>query len=461
MAFSPGNGDAMSSDEHAQLAELRRRVEHLEAQITAVHKIASAFSSKINVDDLLRETLGVSLETVGAGAGSLILYDPDKKKLVFRYVLPETSAGLLGVELDPGQGIAGSVFRSGHFRISEDVTKEKEHQAEVGERVHYHTRNMITAPLKSREGAPIGVMQILNKLDGCFDEDDCELLEILSAQAATVLENARLAEEARLAVVAKLLGDISHDIKNMVTPVQTCAQTLEMMFEDAFTGLDAAFAAHPEAEEAIKQEVNDAVEMLREFYPDAVEMLLDGATAVQERVREIADCVKGIVAQPAFAWEDVSAIAHRVVQPLALVGGKACVTVTVEAPDDLPPAPVDAKQLYNAIYNLVNNAIPETPAEGSVTVRLSAIGDGEFPDGKCLVIAVADTGRGMPEEVRTRLFTDDAISTKPGGTGLGTRIVKNVVEAHGGRITVVSEDGQGTTFIIRLPLEREGVGKAG
>ncbi len=445
----------MSADE--QVAGLQSRVEHLEAQIDAVHKIAAAFSSKIDVDDLLRETLRVSLETVGAGAGSLILYDPEKKKLVFRYVLPETSAGLVGLELDPGQGIAGSVFQSGGFRISEDVTKEKEHEAAVGERVHYQTRNMITAPLKSREGAPIGVMQILNKHEGRFGQDDCDLLEILSAQAATVLENARLAEEARLAVVVKLLGDISHDIKNMVTPVQTCAQTLEMMFEETFTELDTAFATHPEAGEAVKQEVDQAVEMLREFYPDAIEMLLDGSTAVQDRVREIADCVKGIVAQPTFAWEDVAGIAHRVVQPLALVGGKACVTVSVEAPDDLPQAPVDPKQLYNAIYNLVNNAIPETPAGGSVTVRLGAIGDGEFPDGKCVTIDVADTGRGMPEEVRAKLFTDDAISTKPGGTGLGTRIVRNAVDSHGGTISVASEQGQGTTFSVRLPLEREGM----
>jgi len=447
----------MSPELQEQVAQLRSRVEHLEAQINAVHSIASAFSSKINVDDLLRETLRVSLETVGAGAGSIILYDPAKRKLVFRYVLPETSAGLVGVELEPDQRIAGAVFTSGRFRISEAVAQEKEHDREVGERVGVQTRNMITAPLKSREGAPIGVMQVLNKHEGRFDEDDCELLEILSAQAATVLENARLAEEARLAVVVKLLGDISHKIKNMMTPVQTCAQTLEDMFDETFTGLDSAFASRPDADGDLKQEVNDAVEMLREFYPDAIEMLLDGSTRVQESVREIADCVKGIVAQPTFAWEDVSAIAHRVAQPLILVGEKAGVKVSVEPPGDLPPAPVDPKQLYNAIYNLVDNAIPETPEGGSVTVRLRAVLEGEFPEGKCLLVEVADTGKGMPEDVRAKLFTDDAKSTKPGGTGLGTRIVKNVVDAHGGKITVHSEQGKGTTFTMRLPLEREGM----
>ena len=446
----------MSPDKREPTVELQKRVDLLQRQINAVHSIASAFGSKIEVDALLRETLRVSLDTVGAGAGSIILYDPQKRKLVFRYVLPEGSAQLIGLELEPdGSSIAGSVFRSGQFRISEDVTKEKEHRREVGERVDYHTHNMVTAPLKSREGAPIGVMQVLNKHEGQFNEDDCELLEILSALAATILENARLAEEAKLAVVVNLLGDISHDIKNMVTPVQTCAQTLEMIFEETFSGLDSTLSSRPDLTPETVAEVNSTVEMLREFYPDAIEMLLDGALQVQDRVREIADCVKGIVAQPTFEMQDVSAIGAKVIQALNLVGEKADVTVALEAPDDLPPAPVDQKQIYNAIYNLVNNAIPETPPGGAITVRLSAVAEGEFPDGRCLVVQVADTGRGMPEEVRVKLFTDDAVSTKPGGTGLGTRIVKNVVDARGGTITVESVQDVGSTFTVRLPLERE------
>jgi signal transduction histidine kinase len=71
-----------------------------------------------------------------------------------------------------------------------------------------------------------------------------------------------------------------------------------------------------------------------------------------------------------------------------------------------------------------------------------------------LEVQVADTGRGMPEHVRERMFTDSAVSTKPGGTGLGTRIVKNVVDAHHGRIRVDSEPGEGTTFTIHIPMRQ-------
>jgi len=68
-----------------------------------------------------------------------------------------------------------------------------------------------------------------------------------------------------------------------------------------------------------------------------------------------------------------------------------------------------------------------------------------------IVVSVIDTGRGMPPDVRDRLFTKRAISTKPGGTGLGTKIVKDVVDAHGGTIWVESELGTGTKIHIRLP----------
>ena len=70
-----------------------------------------------------------------------------------------------------------------------------------------------------------------------------------------------------------------------------------------------------------------------------------------------------------------------------------------------------------------------------------------------IALAVADTGRGMSPEIRDRLFSANAVSTKKGGTGLGTKIVKDVVDAHKGKIWVESEPGAGTTFQLRFPLD--------
>jgi signal transduction histidine kinase len=198
--------------------------------------------------------------------------------------------------------------------------------------------------------------------------------------------------------------------------------------------------------------LEQALQPFDEFFREAIGMIEEGAAQIQERVREIADAVKGVIAEPQFVPTDLRELAEKVLRALKPIAQKQEVELRLEASPDLPQVLVDPKRLYNALYNLVNNAIPETPAGGSVTVRLYVQPSGEFPDGNYVGIEVADTGRGMPPEVKERLFTDRAISTKPGGTGLGTRIVKNVVDAHGGKIWVESELGKGTTFFIRLPL---------
>ena len=116
--------------------------------------------------------------------------------------------------------------------------------------------------------------------------------------------------------------------------------------------------------------------------------------------------------------------------------------------EQLPDINADERRLFNALYNLVNNAIPEVPAGGKVTVAAR-----EEPIGIGLHIMVSDTGKGMPPEIRDALFTPATKSSKSGGTGLGTKIVKDVVDAHHGKITVESQLGEGTTFHIHLPLQ--------
>lgn len=432
--------------------ELRRELTRRNREYSSIRKISQELSSKLSLNELVIDTLDISMQAVNAGAGSLIMYDPKKQKLVFKYVVGPAKEKLTGFEMDPDKGICGGVFQSGKALISDDVTQDKRHVSSVGQSVAYITKNMVTVPMINIEGKCVGVMQILNKADENFDEEDVELLTLMGQQAGAALENARLHEEAKLAVVVNLMGDISHDIKNLITPVQTCTQTLQMLFEGFFADADTIIADSPNggSPEAI-QKLQEAWDFLRSFYPEAIDMIIDGCTATQERVREIADCVKGIVAKPMFEYVNMNDIIEKAVKPLKMVGEKRQVKVTHEA-GDIPLTMIDQKQLYNAAYNLVNNAIPETPDGGSVTAKTYAKLDGEFPDGNYIMFEVADTGRGMPEKVRKRLFTEDAVSTKPGGTGLGTKIVKNVVDAHKGKITVDSEEGKGTRFLMRIPI---------
>ena len=110
----------------------------------------------------------------------------------------------------------------------------------------------------------------------------------------------------------------------------------------------------------------------------------------------------------------------------------------------------DGHQLSQALFNLVENAMKYTPETGSIT--LSVHRNGHWAEA-----SVSDTGIGIPQEEVSRIFdrfyrVDKARSRAKGGTGLGLAIVKAVAEAHGGRVTVESTPGKGSTFTLWLPV---------
>ncbi len=443
----------MTNPGEDQAAQLAATVRELERQLAAARTIAAGLSSITRVGELVQQALDMSLEIADAEAGSVLLYDSDAGKLRFEYVVGEKADELMDTEIEPDQGIAGLVFQSGEIHISEDVSAEQAHLRDIGEKLGYTTQNMVAVPLKSSAGKPFGVIEVLNKRVGHFDENDVNLIDIMAAQIGVAIENARLQEEARLAEVVKFIGNISHDVKNMITPVRTGAETLQMIADEDYAQLDEALAGLknlPQVADSVRQ----AVEGLREIYPELIDMILEGTEVVQQRMAEISAAVKGIVAEPHFEPTDIAAVGERVVNLLRSHAKSKQVVVALQITGDVPEATVDARQIYNAMYNLIYNAIDACDPGDSVALRLaSAPADG--PDQPAqIVIECADTGSGIPEEIRKKLFTEDAVSTKPMGTGLGTRIVANVVEVHSGSIEVESEVGVGTTIRVRIPVNR-------
>jgi signal transduction histidine kinase len=292
---------------------------------------------------------------------------------------------------------------------------------------------MVVLPLKRLEGDPIGVMEVLNKADGALDEEDAALLSVVSAFAAMAIEQARLYEEAKLAVVVRLLGDISHDIKNLLLPVTTGADLLQHH-------IDTLLEALPASKKNLSSQTRTLTGQL-------LTMTRSASALLQDRMKGFADCVKGLSAPPRFEplrLKDVVDSVVRTLEPLASDRG---IELRVEGLAALPQIDADERRLFNCFYNLVTNAIAEVPKGGSITVAA-----GTSPLAGMVQVAVSDTGRGMPQDVLDSLFTERAISRKPGGTGLGTKIIKDVVDAHRGQISVQSREGAGTTFTLLLPV---------
>lgn len=150
---------------------------------------------------------------------------------------------------------------------------------------------------------------------------------------------------------------------------------------------------------------------------------------------------------------------------------RAELTLAVKIPEDLPLALADVERVQQVITNLVHNAVKFTPSGGTVTVAarlsdekptwLSGYAQETPPPStadRMLLVQVSDTGVGIPAHDLPRIFerfykADRARSG--GGTGLGLAIAKHIVQAHGGRISAASREGEGSTFSFTLPVARE------
>lgn len=120
------------------------------------------------------------------------------------------------------------------------------------------------------------------------------------------------------------------------------------------------------------------------------------------------------------------------------------VSLQTELAEGLPPCRADSGLLANALQNLVRNACEAIEGSGTVTVRTASTPDG-------VVVSVEDTGAGMDARTREHTF-DDFFTTKAAGSGMGLSFVRRVAEAHGGAVSISSQQGRGTVVRLRLPV---------
>ena len=406
---------------------------HYKTELEAVERISQALFQSIDLDELVETTLHIALEEVGAEAGSILLADPEKEELIFQYSIGDKPVPR-GTGIAWDKGISGAVFQSGEARITNQVNQDTTHLHSIDQTTGFITHDMITVPLRRWQGEPIGVLNALNKREGPFTNHDLSLLTIISAFAALAIQQAKQFEDTKKAEVVTLLGDIGHDLKNLLTPVCAGMELLRGEVNELFGGMSPTELS----EKHVSKDICD----------EAGEMAQNAIRRLNDRVQEMADCVKGLSAPPNFKPCAVWLVILEVFKTLQVLARDKQIALRTEGLESLPEFLVDERRLYNAFYNLINNAIPETPPGGSITVR------GHLDqDSGGIALAVADTGRGMAPEIRDRLFSARAVSTKKGGTGLGTKIVKDVVDAHKGKIWVESEPGMGTTFHLQFPLD--------
>ncbi|MFH1724509.1 MAG: GAF domain-containing protein [Elusimicrobiota bacterium] len=171
--------------------ELVNKMGDLLDRISALVEVNNKVSDTLSLDVLLPRLMEIVTVALHSDRSTLFLNDPDSREL-FSRVAQGDSVG--EIRFPNRAGVAGSVFTSGEAVVIPDAYKDPRFNQEVDKKTGYRTRNILCTPLK-RKGRVIGVTQVLNKREGDFDEDDLTLLEALTSQAASALENARLYEK--------------------------------------------------------------------------------------------------------------------------------------------------------------------------------------------------------------------------------------------------------------------------
>jgi signal transduction histidine kinase len=229
----------------------------------------------------------------------------------------------------------------------------------------------------------------------------------------------------RLAALGEMAAAIAHEVKNPLAGIEVMAGLLRRRLTD-----------HPEAQATLADIINEA----------------KMANAI---VIEVLDFVRPIRLQ--VEPVPIARTLHDAVHGAEALVPRRDTALRIDVPDSLPSIEGDAGQLRQLFTNLVSNAFEALDGRGTVTITAQYIPGDDSPgsDGlnamPTVVVDVADDGPGIADDLQDRIF-NPFFTTKPRGSGLGLAIVRKIVDAHDGRISVVSPASGGARFRVVLPL---------
>jgi signal transduction histidine kinase len=378
-------------------------------------EISLDLASTLELDGLLKRIVQAAADLSHAEAASILLYDESKQQLYFESATNLEEPLMRGLIVPVESSIAGWVVTNRQPIIIADTQSDPRHFGKIGKATNVTTTSMLGVPLIAKDKV-IGTLEAINKRDGKFSQEDQNVLMALAAQAAVAIENARLFQQ------SDLIAELVHELR---TPLASLSTAAHLLLRD-----DVPEEHRKRVVQIIHNETDRLTEMTSAFLDLA--RLESGRIQFQIQVFDL------------YTLLDECA---------SMMRGKAAehnLRLELLGESDLPPLKADRDKIKQVILNLLSNGIKYNRPGGEIEMRAS------FESSNFLIF-IRDTGLGIPssdlDHLFEKFFRVKSTEQSASGTGLGLAICKRIVEAHGGKIRVMSDLEVGTTFTISLPAK--------
>jgi len=418
----------------AQLQVSYARLERKVIETQTLYEIGQEINAQVALGPTLRLIVERGRELSQAEASSLALRQGESETFAIEAHSGAVPEALATLRFKVGEGLGGRVVETGMPILVSDYPEELP-ESPFLQLVHEAgLRSALAVPLKARD-VVIGVLYVSSRAPHAFREEDRELLSALSDQAAIAIDKATLYQDlqqshqellaaqaelvrkTRMAAIGEIAAVVAHETRNPLGALNNCVQLLRV--NPNITGEDAELLQIIETESRrLNEIVSDFLAFGRPRPPEFQEVdlheLIDETSAALQRDDR---CPSSI-------------------------------SLLRQFDPSLPRVWADRDQLRQVLWNLFLNAVQAMGGKGELLVQTRCLnGHAE--------IAIRDTGPGIRRTIISKIF-DPFYSTKSGGTGLGLPIVRRIVEDHGGRIIVESEEEAGACFVVALPVKPKG-----
>ncbi len=399
-------------------------IDPIASEIEHLYRVEKFLESMSDFNQLIEAIIRESAAALNAESSSLALYDEKEDQLHFFVARGETQERdfehkLKSIRLKMGSGVAGWCAEKKAPVIIKNAYDDPLFDPSIDKKTGFVTRSILAVPMVHREKL-IGVVEAVNKkdLDG-FTEHDLKVLSVLAAQAALVIENARLYDEnirqARLSAIGQGIAGAAHCIKNILHAMGGGGYILE-------TGLR-------------KEKLETIVrgwDVLKRNSQVMKDLVLDMLTYSRPR-------------EPELEPSDINQICKDIADLLREKAKENNVDILLDLESNMGAINLDPKGIYRCILNLVSNAVDACDKPAGVVVITTKRIEGSIN------VLVSDNGCGISKEDRENIFNVFFSTKGSKGPGLGLSVTEKIISEHGGEIKVKSEPGTGTTFTIKLP----------